>query len=233
MRMTCIARQKHVHAPWRNTRAPPVTAALDPVQGPQYPSGHAPFPFLLRSVSTACVASVTDAMAGYPQALVSRIGHPVIWIGRLIDGLDRRLNTPEHTPACRRTNGFVASAVIVAVPTLATVALERGMRRVLPRNLAVALTGVLASSLVAQRSLHDHVLAVAQQAQVSLPAARRAVSHIVGRDPEQLDEAGVLRAATETLAENFSDGIVAPLLWMALGGLPGPCSTRRSIRPTA
>ncbi|CAM3163762.1 adenosylcobinamide-phosphate synthase CbiB [Komagataeibacter xylinus] len=177
--------------------------------------------YLLRPVSTACVASVTDAMAGYPQALVSRIGHPVIWIGRLIDGLDRRLNTPERPPTRRRANGFVASAVIVAVPTLAAAALERGIRHVLPRNLSVALTGVLASSLVAQRSLHDHVLAVAQQAQVSLPAARRAVSHIVGRDPEQLDEAGVLRAAIETLAENFSDGIVAPLFWMAAGGLPG------------
>ncbi|NPC66819.1 cobalamin biosynthesis protein CobD [Komagataeibacter sp. AV436] len=177
--------------------------------------------FLLRPVSTACVASVTDVLVGYPQALVSRIGHPVIWIGRLIDGLDRRLNIPERTPACRRANGFVASAVIVAAPTLAAVALERSIRRSLPHSLAVALSGVLASSLVAQRSLHEHVLAVARQAQVSLPAARSAVSHIVGRDPEQLDEAGVLRAATETLAENFSDGIVAPLLWMALGGLPG------------
>ena len=184
-------------------------------------AGMRPALFMLRTLGTTCIASVTDMAVGYPQALVRRVGHPVMWIGGLIDRLDRRLNTPDATPARRRANGFMATALIVSVPTLAAIVVDRAIRRVLPRWLALPLTAVLASSLVAQRSLHDHVRAVAVQAQDSLPAARRAVSHIVGRDPELLDEAGVLRAAIETLAENFSDGIVAPLLWMAAGGLPG------------
>ncbi|MCE2575125.1 adenosylcobinamide-phosphate synthase CbiB [Komagataeibacter sp. FNDCR2] len=177
--------------------------------------------FTCRSVGIACVASVTDAAIGYPQALVRRIGHPVIWIGRLIDRLDTNLNRPDLSPARRRANGFVAAGLIVALPTLSAMVLERLVKRMLPRWLALPVTALLASTLVAQRSLHDHVLAVARSAEESLPAARHAVSHIVGRDPELLDEAGVLRAATETLAENFSDGIVAPLFWMAAGGLPG------------
>ncbi|AHI26230.1 Cobalamin biosynthesis protein cobD [Komagataeibacter xylinus E25] len=184
-------------------------------------AGMRPALFMLRNLGTACIASVTDMAVGYPQALVRRAGHPVIWIGGLIGMLDRRLNTPDATPAKRRANGLVASWLIVSVPTAVAVLVDRAIRRVLPQWLALPLTAVLASSLVAQRSLHDHVEAVAIQARDSLPAARRAVSHIVGRDPEQLDMAGVLRAATETLAENFSDGIVAPLLWMAVGGLPG------------
>ncbi|WP_087608052.1 adenosylcobinamide-phosphate synthase CbiB [Komagataeibacter europaeus] len=184
-------------------------------------AGMRPALFMLRNLGTTCIASVTDMAVGYPQALVRRVGHPVMWTGGLIGLLDRRLNTPDATPARRRASGFVASVLIVSVPTATAILVDRAIHRILPRWLALPLTAVLASSLVAQRSLHDHVKAVAVQAQDSLPAARRAVSHIVGRDPEQLDEAGVLRAATETLAENFSDGIVAPLLWMVVGGLPG------------
>lgn len=77
------------------------------------------------------------------------------------------------------------------------------------------------STLFAQRSLHQYVGLVADGLDESLEAGRRAVSHIVGRDPEALDEAGVARAAIESLAENFSDGVVAPALWMAVGGLAG------------
>ena len=80
---------------------------------------------------------------------------------------------------------------------------------------------VLAASLPAQRSLGAHVSAVADGLDVSLDQGRRAVAKIVGRNPEALDEAGVARAAIESLAENFSDGVVAPILWIALGGLVG------------
>jgi len=79
-----------------------------------------------------------------------------------------------------------------------------------------------ATSLIAQRSLHDHVRAVEVALRESgLEAGRRAVSMIVGRNPDALDEAGVARAAIESLAENFSDGIVAPTFWLAIAGLPG------------
>ena len=92
---------------------------------------------------------------------------------------------------------------------------------------------ILAASLPAQRSLERHVSAVADALDASLDAGRRAVAKIVGRNPDVLDEAGVARAAIESLAENFSDGVVAPLFWIALGGLPAARSTRRSTPPTA
>jgi adenosylcobinamide-phosphate synthase len=69
--------------------------------------------------------------------------------------------------------------------------------------------------------MRDHVAAVASGLTRSLQDGRTAVSHIVGRDPQRLDEAGVSRAALESLAENTSDGIVAPAFWYALLGLPG------------
>ena len=92
----------------------------------------------------------------------------------------------------------------------------------LPHVAALMLVGVLASPCLAQRSLDDHVRAVRDALQRDgLPAGRAAVAMIVGRDTAGLDEAAVARAAIESLAENFSDGIVAPALYLALGGLPG------------
>jgi adenosylcobinamide-phosphate synthase len=88
--------------------------------------------------------------------------------------------------------------------------------------LGVIGVGLLASTLIAQRSLYDHVARVAAGLDESgVAAGREAVAHIVGRDTGSLDEAGVARAAIESLAENFSDGVVAPAFWMALLGLPG------------
>ena len=85
------------------------------------------------------------------------------------------------------------------------------------------LEAVLASTLIAFRGLHDRVRAVAAALDRDLEKARAAVAHIVGRDPARLDAPGVARAAAESLAENFSDGVVAPMFWFALLGLPGLC----------
>jgi adenosylcobinamide-phosphate synthase len=92
----------------------------------------------------------------------------------------------------------------------------------LGRWLGIGVLAVAGSSLLAQRSLHDHVAAVAVGLETAgLTGGRAAVSRIVGRNPERLDEAGVVRAAIESLAENFSDGVVAPVFWGAVLGLPG------------
>ena len=81
---------------------------------------------------------------------------------------------------------------------------------------------VVASTLIAQRSLHRHVADVADALEHDgVAAGRAAVAKIVGRDPQALDAAGVARAAIESLAENFSDAVVAPVFWMAIAGLPG------------
>lgn len=159
------------------------------------------------------VAIGCDLAFGWPDALYRRIGHPVTWLGRLISALERRLNTRRRLP------GVIAALTVIALAGVAGWAAQA----LLPGGWAgVVLGGVLAWPLVALRSMHDHVAAVLRPlAAGDLPAARRAVSMIVGRDPEALDEAGVARAALESLAENSSDGIVAPLFWGALLGLPG------------
>ena len=147
------------------------------------------------------------------------IGHPVTWMGRLIGVLDRGLNRPTASGARRRLLGLLATLLIVVVAALAGHLLERSLLW-LPLGFAVA--AIAASTLIAQRSLYHHVRRVAVVLEEdTIAAARAAVSHIVGRDPDALDEAGIARAAIESLAENFSDGVLAPAFWLALGGLAG------------
>lgn len=152
-----------------------------------------------------------EAAFGYPQILVRRIGHPIMWIGGLIARLDRTLNAG----AARRAKGVLAVVILLMIcGGIAALAL------VLPWWLLV----LPASALLAQRSLYEHVQRVAEGLEIDLTSGRHAVSMIVGRDPEVLDEAGVARAAIESLAENFSDGIVAPVFWLTCGGVIGGVS---------
>jgi adenosylcobinamide-phosphate synthase len=171
------------------------------------------------SVTLTFLALLIEALVGYPDRLVRAIGHPVTWIGALIALLDAGLNRPSLGPHARRIAGIVSLAIIVAVAAAAGVIIERGLS-LLP--FGIFLAALAASSLIAQRSLYEHVAAVATALERDgLAAGRTAVAKIVGRDPQALDEAGVARAAIESLAENFSDGVVAPVFWMALAGLPG------------
>ena len=156
---------------------------------------------------------------GYPDRLVRAIGHPVMWIGHLISFLDRTLNRATASDRFRRISGCLALAVLVGVPAGLSYAIE-ALLGAIPWGIVI--TAILASTLLAQRSLGGHVKAVADALDHGgLAAGRTAVSRIVGRDPERLDDAGVSRAAIESLAENFSDGVVAPAFWLAVGGLAG------------
>ncbi|MCO5065513.1 MAG: adenosylcobinamide-phosphate synthase CbiB [Rhizobiaceae bacterium] len=162
---------------------------------------------------------VFELCIGYPERLVKSIGHPVIWIGGLISRLDNVLNRPEYAPKARRRAGLFAALVIVLVPALAGLMVQGFLGR---GWIGVILCGLVGSSLLAQRSLARHVEAVADALESGgIDAGRAAVSQIVGRDPEQLDEAAICRAAIESLAENFSDGVVAPAFWLGVGGLGG------------
>jgi len=165
------------------------------------------------------VALAIDAGLGWPERLFRFIGHPVAWLGRLIDVLDGAWNRDTDPGGLRCAAGMVAALTVIALPTslawLLQAQLDAGWT-------GVVVMGILAWPLVALRSLHDHVAAVARPLQSGdIKAARIEVSHIVGRDPDNLDEAGVARAAIESLAENASDGIVAPVFWGTLFGLPG------------
>ena len=162
-------------------------------------------------------ALLIEAAFGYPDALLRRAGHPVMGIGAAIAWLDRSLNRGR----ARRMRGVAALLILLALAGLPSWALQAAVLRWLPQPAALALLALAAAPLLAQRSLWTHVRAVATGLDRGLTPGRAAVSHIVGRNPDSLDEAGVARAAIESLAENFSDGIVAPALWCALLGLPG------------
>lgn len=171
---------------------------------------------------TTLIAMALDVACGYPQWLFARIGHPVSWIGLLIARCEARWNDPRLSFARRRRNGVLALGVTLAATAAVAVAIVAGLALLLPQPWSIVCTGIIASTLIAQRSLSEHVVAVANALQSNgLDAGRRAVAQIVGRRTDALDEAGVSRAAIESLAENYSDGVVAPLFWLLIGGLPG------------
>src|SRR6516164_6315290 len=153
------------------------------------------------TVTLAFLAVLIEAVLGYPDWLFRAIGHPVTWMGRLVHILDRTLNRVSMNDRERRAAGIMAILVLVVIAAGAALFLEYGLRR-LP--FGFAMTAILASSLIAQRSLFSHVQRVAQALEHDgVAGARQLVTHIVGRDTDALDEAGVSRAAIESLAENF------------------------------
>jgi adenosylcobinamide-phosphate synthase len=165
------------------------------------------------------VAIGFDLALGWPARLYAVIGHPVTWIGALIGALDRALNHDSAGQAQRRLAGVVCAITVIAL----VAGLAFGMQGLLPSTwFGILLGGILAWPFVALRSMYTHVADVVSPLQVNdLAKAQYAVSMIVGRNTAVLDAAGVARAAMESLAENTSDGIVAPLFWGAIFGLPG------------
>lgn len=167
----------------------------------------------------ALLALLIELVVGYPDALMKAIGHPVTWMGRLITFLDTRLNRDGADAESRRRAGAIALFFLLLIVGAIAFVVETALL-LLPFGLIFA--GIAASTFIAQRSLYMHVANVGEALQRgNLEKAREEVAHIVGRDTADLDEAGVARAAIESLAENFSDGVVSPVLWIGLVGLTG------------
>jgi adenosylcobinamide-phosphate synthase len=171
------------------------------------------------SSALALAAAILDVTVGYPAALYNAIGHPVTWMGAWLSRLEAWLNRAALGFEARRAAGVFALLAFLLPVAIATV----GVMYLLPAGpIGFVILALLASSLPAQQSLDRHVREVAIGLERGgLAGGRSAVAMIVGRNPMALDEAGVARAALESLAENFSDGVVAPLFWMTLGGLAG------------
>lgn len=165
------------------------------------------------------LAMIIEVAVGWPEWLHRRIGHPVTWIGRFISFLDRRYNRADTPDRMRRFYGMIAA--ICATGLVGFVGWI--MAHLLPNGLwGVLIGGVIAWPLLATRSMYEHVAAVARPlASDDIGKAREAVAMIVGREPDRLEPAAISRAALESLAENTSDGIVAPVFWGLLLGLPG------------
>lgn len=165
------------------------------------------------------LALFVDALIGDPPALWRRIPHPVVLFGKIVEIADQDFNTPDLTAKQRKLYGTLFLAGLVFCSLLVGVLLE-----VILRGLPYGRIGIVAIAAVflAQKSLHQHVAAVRDGlAREGLAGGRKAVAMIVGRDPEQLDESGVSRAAIESCAENAADGVTAPAFWFLVLGLPG------------
>ncbi len=166
------------------------------------------------------LALIVDRLVGDPDWLWRRFPHPVVWFGNAIGFMDKRFNDPARSSGQARLRGVSAIVSLLVVSfflayLLGSIFWFLGLA-------GLVLEVIAASTLLAQKSLADHVGAVADALEgEGLDEGRKAVSMIVGRDPSVLDEAAVSRAAVESLAENFSDGIVAPVFWYVVGGLPG------------
>lgn len=169
----------------------------------------------------ALSALTLDAVMGWPQSLYRRLGHPVGAFARFIGAMDRRWNDPSRSTGQRRMAG-VATVLILLAVTGGTGWILQSLLVAVAGAWAWLLIALLAWPGLAQRSLHDHVRPIAEALErQDIPAARAAVGMIVGRDTADLDEEGVARAAIESLAESFCDGVVAPLFWLLVLGLPG------------
>jgi len=178
---------------------------------PVLPPGIDPFTVLF-------VAIAIDALIGDPSSVYKRLPHPVVAIGALIGWLERRLNNPAYADRRRFWLGLATTVITVALVAIVAWAASWIVRQI---TLGWLIEAALASTLIAFRGLYDAVGAVAFGLAANLDEGRRAVAHIVGRDPKTLDGPGVARAAIESTAENFADGVVAPIVWYALFGLPG------------
>lgn len=158
---------------------------------------------------TLIFAMLLDAAAGEPRWLWNRIPHPAVLMGRLIGWCDAKFNKGAH----KRLMGFmtIAELSIAAAAVGWVIQLFPGY----------ILDVLVLAILLAQRSLVDHVQAVGDALRLSLGDGRRSVAMIVGRDTRSMDEPAVARSAIESAAENLSDGVIAPIFWFAVAGLPG------------
>jgi adenosylcobinamide-phosphate synthase len=166
----------------------------------------------------AFLSLVIDQSFGYPAALQRTIRHPVQWMGALLDWIEPRANRPEDAPGRQRVSGASLLVILLVVSVLPALLIADILHQF---AYGWVVEGLLAAPFLAQKSLDEAVRAVAVAFDTSLFEARAAVSQIVGRDTDTLDESGVSRGAIESLAESTSDGVVAPLFWLVLLGLPG------------
>jgi adenosylcobinamide-phosphate synthase len=169
---------------------------------------------------TLALALGIDRVFGEPDFMWKRFPHPIIWFGKCIEKADAAFNKEADSPYAKRRNGFLVIAILLVLAGIVGMLLHSLFLKLGFAGLIIE--ACIASVFLAHKSLVDHVQDVAVALQKGgLEAGRTSVSRIVGRDTSVLDGAGVCRAALESLAENFADGVIAPAFWYLVAGLPG------------
>lgn len=172
----------------------------------------------------AAAAMIWDILTGEPKRLYDKTGHPVSWMSHILMLLEKHLNKTTFGTSARKLYGSFSILFCVCICGGIAWALEETVQLLLSNSPTIQLIvlALIASIFIAARSLYEHIHAVKSALETEgLQAAREAVALVVGRNTENLDETGIARAATESLAENFSDGVVSPIFWLVIGGLPG------------
>jgi len=173
---------------------------------------------LTHTFLVAFLALTIERIVGYPKWIHKRLGHPVEWYGALLAKLDKTLNTPDKSPAWNRAKGIITIIILIALVLAITLPIAATLRQI---DYGALFEALLAVPLLAQKELRRFVARVADALNMGIIEGRAAVGHIVGRDTSNLNESDVTRAAIESLAENTSDGIIAPAFWLMVFGLPG------------
>jgi adenosylcobinamide-phosphate synthase len=154
------------------------------------------------------IAMILDALMGEPKWLWDRMPHPAVLMGRMIGWADTQFNAG----SARKAKGTVVFVCLCCAAGILGWVLSA---------FGPILEIVVTAILLAQKSLVQHVRAVANGLGLGLPSGKQAVAMIVGRDTRDMDAPAVVRGAVESAAENLSDGIIAPAFWFLIGGLPG------------
>jgi adenosylcobinamide-phosphate synthase len=173
---------------------------------------------MILHFTAAALALFVERLFGYPKPFYEKIGHPVEWIGSILAKLETLLYDSEAEPLQARLRGLAALFALLLIFAIPAVLVASFLSTF---KFGWIIEALLATALIAQHSLREHVSAVGKGLDTSLIEGRKAVAKVVGRDPAALDESGVVKGALESLAENTSDGIVAPVMWYVLLGLPG------------
>lgn len=165
-------------------------------------------------MSALALGWILDLIIGDPYC----VPHPIRWIGRLIGFLEKHLNDSEVSPKRLKLRGLLIVIATVLLPALVTAVLMIAAYRI--HVIAGVVTeAVITCYMLACRSLYNESMKVYKSFDTDdIDASRKAVSMIVGRDTAALDKAGIIRATVETVAENASDGVIAPLFYLAVGG---------------
>ncbi|MBH9973359.1 MULTISPECIES: adenosylcobinamide-phosphate synthase CbiB [Commensalibacter] len=175
-----------------------------------------------RNIEIMIIALMIDMIWGDPEKIYKKIPHPICYVGKLIHFLELKLNKKNKNANIQKRNGFITLFFNFLVPGLIAHLFQKFVFAFFRPSLATFLSGIFGSIFIAHRSLYEHVHAVREKIdQNDLAGARIALSHIVGRKTDNLNMSEICCATIESLAENFSDGVISPVFWGYIGGLPG------------